>query len=100
MEIVMAGAACKVIIDNMRAAVDASLREVLVSPLVRGPMITAEKSDGYLQRMVDLDLRVYTGRRVGTRKADSLAKICKDLQADGVFTQEIWQILAEPAEAL
>lgn len=90
----MAGAACKVIIDNMRQAVDQSLREVLLSPLVRDVMIPAEKCNTYLQRMVDLDLAAYRGTSPYSR--DSLACICKDLERDKVFTREIWEILYDP----
>jgi hypothetical protein len=95
----VAGPACKVIIDNMLLAVDRSLREVLTSPLVRGPMISAERCDEYLDRMAVLDIAHYTGRKsLLLEGGGGLCQICKELELDGVFTGEIWEILRPPHE--
>lgn len=92
----MAGPACKIIINNATRAISTSLEEVLKSPLVRGPMIEEKKANDYLQRLVDLDLGMYSTESRIAGSADSLQRIVADLVADGVFTAEVWEILRPP----
>jgi hypothetical protein len=83
-------AACKVIINNLTSGLSSSLEQVVTSPLVRGPMISDADSNKYLQRLADIDIRSYTGYGAD---GDSLLSIVKDLEAQGVFTNEVWRIL-------
>lgn len=97
----MAGPACKTIINNLTRAVSESLEEILKSPLVRGGvMISDRRANAYLQRLVDLDLALYSVEsRLSVTTApttDSLQKVVADLVADGVFTAEVWEILKPP----
>lgn len=104
----MAGPACKVIINNLTRAVSESLEEILKSPLVRGGiMISDRRANAYLQRLVDLDLGLYSVEsRPSAEEAtiaqtsDSLQKVVADLVADGVFTTEVWEILKPPTPAV
>lgn len=89
----VAGAACKVIINNGLRAVSESLETVLMSPLVRGPMISEEKCGDYIQRLADIDIAAYSGKDL---PHGGLAGIMLDLEAEGVFTAEIWQVFHKP----
>lgn len=93
----MAGPACKTIINNLTRAVSESLEEILKSPLVRGGvMISDRQANAYLQRLVDLDLALYSFDSRALDSGDSLQRVVTDLVADGVFTAEIWEILKPP----
>lgn len=98
----MAGPACKEIINNLTRAISESIAHSLSDPLVRGPILAAEKCDDYLQRLVDLDVKVCVGaieREDGDRpvvRHDSLRRILVNLKDDGMYTDEIWTILQQP----
>ena len=92
----MAGAACKVIINNLTAAVSNSLEIVLIDSEVRD-LITPAKADALLQEMVDLDLQHFDGRPAPARRG--LQCIVKELVELGIFTAEVWEILRPPARA-
>lgn len=90
----MAGAACKIIIDDLIRSLNSSLEQVLMSPLVRDNMLSACECDKLIQRMANIDLRTYVGAEVeNTMQGDGLVEILKTLQRCGVITSEVWVIL-------
>jgi len=89
----MAGAACKIIINMMLAAITKGLEQVLMSPLVRDEMLSAEKCGVLIQRLADIDLAVYGGGRM---PAGGLAAVLLELEREGVLTEEVWEILRKP----
>lgn len=86
----MAGAACKVIINNGLHAVNSSLEQILTAPWVR-QKIGEAMADGMLQQMADLDLSHYLGAsHPGPR--GGLRAILYQLVQLGILTDEIWGI--------
>lgn len=92
----MAGSACKIIINNLTAAVSASLETVLVDPQVR-ELITPEKADALLQELVDMDLHHFAGSPAPSSSQRGLQGIVAELVECGVFTEEVWAILRPAA---
>lgn len=88
----MAKEACKIIINNGLAAVSRSLEEILMSPLVRGKMLGADVCQEYIQKLADIDIATYSGMSV---PHGGLRGIMKDLEANGVFTAEIWEVFQD-----
>lgn len=92
----MAGAACKVIINDLTGGLAKSLETVLAMPWVR-EKIGNEKADALLQEMVDLDTYLYRGSRESPKlPARGLMHIIADLEKLGVFTDEVWLFLRAP----
>lgn len=91
----MAGAACKIIINQSTQAVTASLEQVLTIPWVR-EKISPAKADALLQELADLDIAHYLGTAAPVAPARGLAHLVWDLVDLGVFTDEVWRILAKP----
>ena len=89
----MAGQACKIIINGMLRSISQSLEEILRSPAVRDVMLSNKACDGLIQRMADIDIATYHGL---TLPHGGLVGIIKELEAAGVFTDEVWKILARP----
>lgn len=87
----MAGAACKIIINNGVSGLSLSLERVLTSPLVRGVMISEEQCGKYIQRLADIDLAAYDPDNHKMPNG-GLVGLMEDLTADGVFTDEIWEV--------
>lgn len=85
----MAGAACKIIINNGYAAASRALEKILMHPLVRGPMIDVEHADRLIQRMADIDQAAFTGGKVPD---GGLRGIMIELEEKGVLTEEVWTI--------
>jgi hypothetical protein len=105
----MAGAACKIIIDNMREGIARGLEQVLTSPLVRGKMLDEQTCNDMLQTLVNIDLRSYTGVEYGGTPLESCDRdserrergygymdIIAELVRLGVFTDEVWVMLRHP----
>lgn len=90
----MAGAACKVIINNGSNALRQGLEKILMHPLVRDEMLSAHRCDELIQRMADNDLIAYNGGTI--TPGISLGGIMEELQNEGVVTEEVWGIYAKP----
>lgn len=91
----MAHAACKIIIDNGVRALSSSLEQVLMHPLVRGPMISAEKCDDLIQVLADVDLASYLGKEVG-RSSMGMVGVLNVLYQERVITDEVYSLLRHP----
>lgn len=106
----MAGAACKIIIDNMREGIARGLEQVLTSPLVRGVMVDEQTCNEMLQTLANIDLRSYTGVEYGgepmtsdgdcsmiyERRGYGYMDIIAELERLRVFTDEVWVMLRHP----
>lgn len=91
----MAGAACKIIINNGYKALMSSLEEVVMSPLVRGPMLPPEYCDVIIQKLADIDIAAYKGEKI---PHGGLFGILKELEEKGVITPEVWEIYNKDVE--
>lgn len=87
----MAGAACKVIINQLTTGLSMGLEKALTMPLVR-EKLGEGRSDALLDRLVHVDLAGYDG----TWPKDSLSAILSDLVDSGVVTDEVWRLLKKP----
>lgn len=96
----MAGAACKVIIDNGREALSSALFTVVTHPLVRGVMVPVETCDCLIQALADIDLHSYRGAKPNATAAKTgihtLTDVLLALQAAGAVTDEVWEIFRHP----
>lgn len=90
----MAGPACKILINNSVAAIMQGLERVLTSPLVRDVLLSSESCNDLVQALADLDIRTYNGTPVPEGRPQSLLDVIERLEDEGVFTNEVWQILA------
>lgn len=90
----MAGAACKVIINNMTRGLSESMERVLIMPAVRD-RIGALGADVLLTRLVDIDLVAICGDK-GSSTQEGLLDVLKELVTLGVVTDEVWTFLREP----
>lgn len=90
----MAGAACKVIINNMTRSLSEGMEETLTMPAVR-EKIGPDVADVLLTRLVAIDLAAITGTSCDD---DSLLAILKELVGMGIVTDEVWTFLREPEE--
>lgn len=88
----MAGAACKVIINNGIRGLSQSLETVLMSPLVRDKMLPAKDCDTMIQWLADIDIATYEGGQV---PYGGLRGVMLKLQSAGVLTDEVWDIFAK-----
>lgn len=91
----MAGPPCKVIINNMHAAVSRSLETVLNMPETIAVIGDAERRE-LIQRLANCDIVNYTGKHVGGTGGDSLSKIVMHLYRKGVFTDDVFELLRHP----
>lgn len=89
----MAGAACKIIIDETMRGLMRGLERVLLSPLVRDKMIPAAECDRLIQTMADIELSAYSGLVATDKVIPGLVDILKDLEEYGVITKEVWGLL-------
>ena len=85
----MAGAACKIIINQGIQGLSQSLERVLTSPLVRDKMLSASNCDELIQCLADIDIAAYQGLQV---PHGGLRGVMLKLESAGVFTSEIWEI--------
>lgn len=90
----MAGAACKIIINNSVQGAMAALEKVLTSPLVRDKMLSGESCDDLIQALADIDLRTYQGTEIPSHRPQSLVEVIQTLEREGVFTDEVWNFFA------
>lgn len=91
----MAGAACKIIINNGYKALMSSLEQVVMSPLVRGPILPLEDCDIIIQKLADIDIAAYRGGKI---PHGGLFGILKKLEEKGVVTTEVWEIYNKDVE--
>lgn len=85
----MAGAACKVIIDNGIRGLSQSLETVLMSPLVRDRMLPSRECDQMIQYLADIDIATYEGLQV---PYGGLRGVMMKLESAGVLTDEVWKV--------
>lgn len=93
----MAGAACKIIINNGVGGLSESIATALMNPLVRGVMLSAQDCDDLIQALADFDIRTYTGvdpqRRSGcAAKCMGLKDVLTVLGEKGVITDEVFEV--------
>lgn len=87
----MAGAACKIIINDLTRAISESLEKILTSPLIRDQgKITSAEADAMLSRLVDFEIAGYQGAATG----EGLVTFVHELVDRGIITDEIWKVLA------
>ena len=89
----MAGAACKVVIDQGLAALISAIERILLDPDVHGGRIPEQDRLDLIQRLADCDLAIYSG---GPVPAGGVAGILMDLEKWGVVTPEVWEIYRKP----
>lgn len=90
----MAGAACKVVINQGLIALSNSLETILTNPDLSGGLIPESARREMLQNMADLDIATYTGSK--SRAATNLQEIMKRLEEVGVLSADVWKIYAAP----
>lgn len=95
----MAGAACKIIINDGVGGLSKSIEKVLTSPLVRDRMMPSAMCDELIQALADFDLRLYTG--VDPRRRTGCAAVCEGLRdvlgvlkSAEVITDEVMEVFA------
>lgn len=89
----MAGAACKVVINQIIRAIVAAVERILLDPDVHTGRLTDAERALYIQRLADLDLATYTGAPM---PRGGVAGILVELEKHGIVTDEVWQILRRP----
>lgn len=89
----MAGAACKVIINQLLWGLGKGLETALTMPMIR-ERLGEDVADKLLDRMVRVDLAQYDG----SWAQDSLASVLDELVDAGIVTDEVWRILRKPRE--
>lgn len=90
---IMAGAACKVVINNgLRAMIDSAER-ILIDPDVHQGRIPEKERCGLIQRLADVDLATYSGKGMPEGGA---AGILVALERWGVVTAEVWEVFKRP----
>lgn len=95
----MAAQACKIIINNLVAALMKALESILVSEHLHRGRIPERERLALIQRLADLDVATYTGN-VELLHKGGLAGVVKVLEEYGLVTDEVWEILREPVERL
>lgn len=84
----MAGAACKIIINNGIGGLSKSIEQVLTSPLVRGLMLGIEECDRLIDRLAKVDLACYNPD-IHPMPKGGLRGILLELKDYGVITDEV-----------
>jgi hypothetical protein len=89
----MAGAACKVVINQGVRALSEALEEILSNPTILAGRLSQEDAEGLLDRLVRLDLACVDGQQ---QPDDSLLDILAVLVGKGIVTDEVWRLYANP----
>lgn len=90
----MAGAACKVVINNgLRGLID-GVEKVLLDPDIHAGRLPEPTRLDLVQRLADVDLGAYSGRAL---PAGGIAGILLALEKHGLVTDEVWEIFRRPA---
>ncbi len=91
----MAGAACKIIINNGTRALSESMERILISPEVLAGRMSKDEAGSLLDRLVNLDLAACDGDKTPT--GDSLLRVLGELVKYGIVTDEVWRLYKGPA---
>lgn len=90
----MAGAACKVVINQGMIAMTRAVERILINPAVHGDRIPDKERLELIQRLADCDIAVYSG---GTLPEGGVAGILVELEEKWkVVTPEVWEIYRKP----
>jgi hypothetical protein len=92
----MAGAACKVVINNGVKALMESIERILLDVQIHANRLTDDERLDLIQRLADVDISTYTGKE---SPMGGLTGILIELEGHGLVTDEVWQIYNRPAEA-
>jgi len=95
----MAGAACKVIINNTTQALSRSLETILTNPDIHGGMIPERDRKTMLQSLADIDILAFTGVYNAPGTPLGLLDIVLKLETCGLITDDVWKVLPRPARA-
>jgi len=87
----MAGAACKIIINNGVGGLTKALEQILSSQLVRDTMLEASICDDLIDRLARVDLAAYNPERQEMPKG-GLRGIVLELIDYEVLTEEVLEI--------
>lgn len=86
----MAGAACKVIINNGVRALTTSLEQILITMPLDGLLSEKDRKE-MIQELADVDIASYSGGS-GVAPSASLISIMERLQSLGILSDDVWQI--------
>lgn len=89
----MAGAACKVVINNGIKALTESLERILIDPNVHQDRLPEDVRLDLIQRMADVDLSTYSGCLM---PPGGLTGVMVELERHGLVTAEVWEVYARP----
>lgn len=96
----MAGAACKVIINQMTQALSSALETILTDPNINGGLIPEEDRLNMIQALANNDLVSFAGPdSVTVNRGDedaSLLRIVLRLESYGLISPDVWVILPKP----
>lgn len=90
----MAGAACKVVINNGLQALTRSVERILTDPDIHMERVPEEERLLLIQRLADCDLATYSTEK--HMPDGGVAAILKRLEKWGVVTAEVWEIYRRP----
>lgn len=91
----MAGAACKVIINQLLAALSEAIEEILLNPSIYQPKLSEDVRDDLIQRHADCDLALYGAKEM---PLGGLMGIMEVLDKHGLISADVWMILRKPGE--
>lgn len=89
----MAGAACKVIINQGLRGLIEGIERVLIDPAVHQDRIPEKEREELIQRLADVDLASYSGQGMPEGGA---AGILLALEKWNVVTPEVWEVFKRP----
>lgn len=92
----MAGAACKVVINNGVKALMGAIERILLSKEIHADRLLESVRLDLIQRLADVDIATYTGKEA---PVGGLTGILVELERYGLVTDEVWQIYCRPTEA-
>lgn len=92
----MAGAACKVIINQLMAGLAGSIERILIDPNVNMGLIPEADRKRLIQDLANIDIQSYNG---GISPGTSLSSILIELESHGLISPDVWAVLRRPAEA-
>jgi len=85
----MAGAACKVIINNGVGGLSRAIETVLTHPLVRDKMLSSSRCDELIQKLADVDRASYDPECCKMPEG-GLRGILVELRKEKVITDEVF----------
>jgi len=92
----MAGAACKVIINNGVRALIESTERILTDPTIHQDKIPYEDRMALIQKLADIDIVAMTGN-VSIMPVGGVVSIVEELQNYGLVTDEVWEVFNRPS---